>query len=293
MLWRSCRLVAFDTETTGLNPFDGDRVIEFAAVELRVGPDGSVTGVTPHQMLINPERPIPRDASRVSGITDDMVADAPLFAEQARKVVDVLSGAILVAHNLAFDLNFLRVELRRCGQRWPPTRAEVDTLPLSQRLLPDLRSHKLEAVCSALGVTLDNAHRATNDAEACGRALVELTRRTSAPTDLDGFIAWADAASPPPDTGHLRVGPDGIEFAEGPLAGQPVEAHPDHLQWMVIALERRGDAWGHRYPDSVRTWARRWLRVRAAGRVRANPRGQGAGDWTLDPAPLPEPEGSA
>ena len=144
MRWTAHRLVAFDTETTGLNPFDGDRVIEFAAVELSVGPDGRVSGTKAHDMLINPQIPIPRAASRVSGITDEHVAKAPTFDKVADQVRGLLEGAILVAHNISFDLNFLRAELGRAGRNWPRTIAEIDTLPLSQQLLPELKSHKLE-----------------------------------------------------------------------------------------------------------------------------------------------------
>ena len=66
MRWTDCRIVAFDTETTGLSPFDGDRVIEFGAVEIRVDEEGPIGEITPHQMLVNPGRPIPRAASRIS-----------------------------------------------------------------------------------------------------------------------------------------------------------------------------------------------------------------------------------
>ena len=170
------------------------------------------------------------------------------------------------------------------GRFWPGTVAEVDTLPLSQRLMPKLRSHRLEAVCKELGVPLDNAHRASHDAEACGRALVEIARRHGAPEDLLGFVEWADAVSPPPDTGHLDVGPDGHpRFLTGKFKGEAVERHPDYLEWMIIALERRSEQWHPKYPESVRRWARRWLRARAAGRGRTNPRSQGHADWTLEP----------
>lgn len=286
MHWTDCRIVAFDTETTGLNPFDGDRIIEFGAVELQIGADGAVEDVTHHQMFVNPEMPIPRAASKISGITDDDVADAPVFPRVAKKVQSVLEGAILVAHNLAFDLNFIRAELDRTGLHWPATAAEVDTLPLSQRLLPELRSHRLESVCNALEVPLDTAHRANHDAEACGRVMVEIARRKGAPQELEAFIQWADAVGPPPATGHLELGREGVAvFLDGPHKGETVERHPDHLQWMTMALERREDRWVSRYPDSVREWARRWLRVRAAGRSRTNPRSQGPMDWTLDPSP--------
>jgi DNA polymerase III subunit epsilon len=290
MRWTDCRVVAFDTETTGLNPFDGDRVVEFGAVELHFGPDGGVTQTTPHQMFVNPEMPIPRSASKISGITDDDVADAPVFAKVANRIRSLLEGSILIAHNLAFDLNFIRVELEMVGLHWPATRAEVDTLPLSQRLMSELRSHKLSSVCTALDVPLDNAHRASHDAEACGRVLAELARRKDAPADLDAFVEWADAVSPPPDTGHLKMGPEGVAiFTEGAFAGDAIERHPDHLQWMTMALERRDGRWVPRFPDSVQQWARRWLRVRAAARGRANPRSQGAADWNIDPSPWDRP----
>lgn len=288
--WHQLRLVAFDTETTGLSPFDGDRVIEFAAVELHVGPDLQVQRVVAHDFLINPEIPIPRAASKVSGITDDDVADEPLFAERAVTIQGLLANSVLIAHNLSFDLNFLRTELERCGLRWPRTLAEIDTLALAQRRLPDLKSHKLEAVARELSIPLDTAHRATYDAEACGRVFVELSRRQGAPSDIDGMIDWADAVSPPPDTGHLRLGALGVaEFVDGPHKGKTVEQAPDYLQWMAMALERGPDGWRQRYPDSVRQWARRWLRVRGAGRARTSPRAHGAQDWAIDPAPWSAP----
>jgi len=285
MRWSECRVVAFDTETTGLNAFAGDRVIEFGAVEIELDADGRVSNTKAHNFLINPLMPIPRTASRISGITDEDVAGQPTFGKLAPQIRALLADAILVAHNLAFDLGFVRQELRGAGLQWPATRAEVDTLPLSQRLLSELRSHKLENICHHLGVPLDNAHRASHDAEATGRVLAEIARRHGAPADLEGFVRWADAVGPPPDSGHLVVGEQGLaEFTGGPHAGQTVEDHPDYLQWMIIAVERRGDHWQPRFPDSVREWARRWLRVRCSGRFRGSPRSQGSSDWTIAPA---------
>lgn len=284
--WTDCRLVAFDTETTGLRPFDGDRVIEFGAVELFVDGELRVARAQRHDFLINPGIPIPRESSKVSGITDDDVADQPGFEQRAPRIRELLAGAILVAHNLAFDMAFLRAELGRCGLFWPTTLAEIDTLPLSQRLLHHLRQHKLGMICKELGVDLVEAHRASNDAEACGRAFVELARRHRAPDDLDEMVIWADAASAPPATGHLEMGPQGAPiFLDGPHAGKSVEEHPETLQWMAIAQVREGDRFVPRYPAPVREWARRWLRARASSRARASARGGGAGEWGLDPAP--------
>ncbi|NOY24328.1 MAG: 3'-5' exonuclease [Oligoflexia bacterium] len=290
MRWTDCRIVAFDTETTGLWPFDGDRIIEFGAVELQVGPDLRVVDAQRHDFLINPGIPIPRQSSKISGITDDKVADAPAFQERADTVRKLLSDAIVVAHNLPFDLAFVRRELEEAGKTWPATRAEVDTLPLSQRLLSHMRQHKLGMVCKELGVPLVDAHRASNDAEACGRAFVELARRHHAPEDLDDMVRWADAINPPPATGHLRLGDHGAPiFLDGPYKGQTVEAHPDYLQWMTMAIVRHGQGWQARYPEALREWASRWLRARAAGRIQASARGGNASDWSLDPAPWRSP----
>ncbi len=288
MRWIDCRLVAIDTETTGLDPYsvsDPDRIMEMAAVELQMDAQLRVVQARPHHWLIHPDRPIPRKATQVTGITDEDVAGAPRFAERAGELRRLLTDAIIVAHNLPFDLGFLRTELERAGMAWPRTRAEVDTLTLSQRRMTDLKVHKLGEVARALGVPLDNAHRATDDAEACGRVLVEMARRFEAPLDLESFVDWTDAMSPPPDTGHLAVGARGVpEFLEGPYKGDTVDAHPDYLQWMAMALERRDGRWVSRYPESLQRWARRWLRARAAGRFRQAARGQSSADWNIDPA---------
>lgn len=286
MRWTDCRIVAFDTETTGLKPFDGDRIIEFGAVEIHVDPDLKVHGATRHDFLINPGMPIPRDASKISGITDDDVADEPPFEKRADAVRALLEDAILVAHNLAFDIAFVRSELERCNRTWPKTRAEVDTLPLAQKKLSHMRQHKLGMICHDLGIDLVEAHRASNDAEACGRAFVEMARRYDCPTDMLGMVEWADAVSPPPRTGHLELGDEGVPvFLGGPHRGESVDRHVDHLQWMTMALDRVDGQWVHRFPDELRRWVRRYLRARMSGRARAAAKGGAATDWSLDPAP--------
>ncbi|MDP6933230.1 MAG: 3'-5' exonuclease [Myxococcota bacterium] len=286
MRWIDFRLVAFDTETTGLQPFDGDRIMEFAAVELQVNESYEVVGQTEHSFLINPEIPIPRKATEVTGITDEQVEDQPLFAARAETIHEILNDAIVVAHNLPFDLGFLRSEFRRCGKHLPRFRAEVDTLPLSQSRLPELKNHKLATLSHALRVELEGAHRAVNDALACGLCLVEISRRKNAPDGLDAFIEWSDGLGLPPDTGHVGVGERGLpEFLGGPHQGELVEAHPDYLHWMTLALERQEGQWHPRFPGALREWSRRWLRVRASGRARQAPRGASSQDWSLDPRP--------
>lgn len=202
MNWTQHRIIAFDTETTGLNPFDGDRVIEFGAVELTVDQDFRLTGVQAHDWLIDPEVPIPREVTKITGIKDEDVAGKPVFEQRARKIYRILKDSILIAHNLAFDLAFLKLEFARCDMVWPETIAEIDTLHISRAKLTEQRKHNLGHICHLFGVPLDNAHRASDDAEACGRVLLEFARRYNAPQDTEEMIIWADAVGPPrkPDT---------------------------------------------------------------------------------------------
>jgi len=115
MRWRDQPILAFDTETTGLFPENGDRVIEFAGVEIWLNQDGTAGKVVPHHHLFNPAMPIPREASDISGIRDEDVAGCPPFADHAEAIHRLLSGAITVAHNYPFDQRFLTAEFARCS----------------------------------------------------------------------------------------------------------------------------------------------------------------------------------
>ncbi len=283
MRWRELRIVAFDTETTGLNPEEGHRVIEFGGVELKLGPDGRVAEVVRHEWMFNPGAPIPRDVTEVNHIRDEDVADKPEFAVHARAVHALLQGSLLVAHNLPFDQRFLTAEFGRCGLRWPAAGAEVDTSDLSRLYFKEARSHRLGELCNRLDIPLVEAHRAGNDAEACGRAFLAMADRFIAPSELDSLGDWGDAILDPPDTGHLKRDAEGVlTFQEGPKSGEPVEAHPELLAWMAMARERKDGAWDHRYPETLRRWAARWLRVRASGRFAQHMKGFGPLDWGID-----------
>lgn len=293
MNWRDLKVIAFDTETTGLSAHDSDRVIEFGAVELRVDDEGHVRSVKKHSMFFNPGISIPPAVVKLTGITDEMVADAPPFEKGARRVRELMSGGLCVAHNYPFDRGFLSMELRRAGLSWPDPVAEVDTVDLSIRMFPDASSHKLGDVCKRLSVSLENAHRATDDAEACGRVFLELARRRDAPDDLQGMLDWADALGHPPENPWLGLGAEGqIVFRQGDdalgsegmgvLPGHLVEHHPLVVHWMTMARVRRDGAWHYRFPESLRTWADRFLRVRCSGRARQNSKSFGPGQWGLD-----------
>lgn len=284
MSWRIRSVVAFDTETTGLFPENGDRVIEFAGVELKLAPDGTVASVVAHQYLFNPGIPIPREASEVSGIRDEDVASRPAFAAHAEAIHRLLTGAVTVAHNYPFDQRFLTQEFSRCGLRWPAPPAEIDTVDLSRRFFADARGHKLGELCARLEIPLVGAHRATNDAEACGRAFVALTHRHAAPDDIEGLIDWADAVGEPPPGGAIRRREDGtLVFGSGRHEDEPVDEHPDAMGHMLFARERVDGAWRPAWPESTRRWVERWLRIRASGRAAQAMKGFGASDWGIDP----------
>jgi len=285
MKWKSLPIVAFDTETTGLEPFGGDRIIEFAAVVLTLGPDGRVAERTDHSFLINPERQIPRKVTEITGISEADVADAPPFADVAEQIHSLFGDTLTVAHNYPFDMGFLSSEFERTGRHWPEPLAEIDTVDLSMKVFKDARSHKLSDLSDRLDVRLERAHRATDDAAACGYAFAEVMRRHAEGVgdDLQSLLDWCGAIGKPPEGGP--IGPDvhgRVVFREGPHTGDPVSHHPIHLAWMDKAKVYRQGTWQWRYPESVRRWASRYLEVRGAGRARQNPKSFGVGDWAID-----------
>ena len=288
MHWKQLPVVAFDTETTGLSPFGGDRIIEFAAVTLHIGDDGRVADVESYSSFVNPGMPIPRVTREITGITDADVADAPSFAEIADNVRRLLQDAVTVAHNYAFDHAFLSEEYRRIEQSWPDPLAEVDTVDVSLRTFPDQRGHKLIDLCNRLDIRLEGAHRATNDAEACGRCFVELTRRHEVDDDLQTMLDWAHAIGRPPADSVLELDREGhVVFGSGRHAGHPIAAHPIHLAWMLKARERGPAGWGFRFTENTRRWVKRWLDVRGAGRAKQNPKPSRPDSWMLDPCIAP------
>jgi DNA polymerase-3 subunit epsilon len=284
MNWKQLDIVAFDTETTGLDPFVGERVVEVALVVFKLGPDGRPASREDHTWLVDPGIPIPRVVQQLTGLTDADVQGKPPFSVIAEEVASLLTGAVAVAHNLPFDHAFLTMEFERAGLPWREPLASVDTVDLSMRQFADARSHKLGDLSRRLDIRLTEAHRAANDAAACGLAFLELARRADVPDDLQALLDWANAIGRPPEDGPLDLDANGHPvFREGPHQGARVSDHPLHLAWMDKAKVLDASGWRWRYPESTRRWARRWLEVRAAGRATQNPKSFHSTDWTLDP----------
>lgn len=164
------RLVVLDTETTGMSVAAGHAMVEIARVLVE---DGAVTETW--STLVQPGRPVAPDATAVHGITDAMVAAAPLPEAVAAELMLGCGRDALVFHNAGFDLPFVQWLLRRAGRApcWNPV---VDTLGLSRGLL-ELESHGLEAVARHLGLPVERPHRAQGDALTTARVLLALAPR--------------------------------------------------------------------------------------------------------------------
>lgn len=171
------RLIALDTETTGLDAANGDRIIEIGCVAL----DGRIVTHKPEdalQLYVNPERDVPDEAVEIHGITNEFLADKPTFVEVADRFLDFVRGSTLVIHNAAFDTGFLDMELGRIGRGKLSDYCKiVDTVKLAKQLLPG-RAVSLDSLCRYYEI--DNSsrtfHGALLDAELLAEVYVALTR---------------------------------------------------------------------------------------------------------------------
>jgi DNA polymerase-3 subunit epsilon len=180
--WAAASFAVIDFETTGLDPAV-DRVLEVGVVCFD---DGVLTAS--QNWLVNPTIPVPEEASKVHGITDEMLADQPPLAQVWAEVRGMLEGRLPVAYNAPFDKRFLIAELERMGeptwgQELPPAMQSevewIDPLVWVRELFPD-QGAKLTAITEHLGIPLDDAHRAASDAEATGKVLLAMSDRTPA-----------------------------------------------------------------------------------------------------------------
>ncbi len=166
------REIVFDTETTGLSPLTGDRMVEIGCVELvnRVE-----TGRTFHAYF-NPGRPMPAGAEAVHGLSDAFLADKPAFHDLCEDLLEFLGDGPLVAHNASFDFGFLNHELSLCGRPLVCMTRMVDTLAIARQRHPGAK-HSLDALCTRFGVdrSLRIKHGALIDAQLLAQCYIELT----------------------------------------------------------------------------------------------------------------------
>ena len=169
------RQIFLDTETTGLSPESGDRIIEIGCIEML---NRRLSGNDLH-LYLNPERPNSEDALRIHGLTDEFLADKPVFASVAERLLDYLAGAEVIIHNASFDTGFLNQELRRIERAGIETVVAriTDSLQMAREMFPG-KSNSLDALCRRLEV--DNANRSLHgallDAGLLAEVYIRMTR---------------------------------------------------------------------------------------------------------------------
>ncbi len=175
------REIVFDTETTGLDPYQGDRLVEIGCVELV---NGFPTGNSFHYYL-NPQRDVPDGAFQVHGLSAEFLKDKPLFADVCEEFLAFVADAPLVAHNAMFDLGFINAELERCKKVLLQRDRLVDTLMLARRRYPG-GPNSLDHLCTRFSIDTSRRtkHGALLDAELLAEVYVELTGKRQARLSL-------------------------------------------------------------------------------------------------------------
>jgi len=192
------REIVFDTETTGLDPSDGHRVIELGCIELI---DHLPSGETFHAYL-NPERPVPVESQRIHGLNDEFLADKPLFSEVVDPFLEFLGDSPLVIHNASFDIKFINAELVRVTRPAISLARAIDTIEIAKAKLPGVR-YSLDELCKRFGIDLSarTKHGALLDAELTARLYLELIggrqkRLELAPGGASAAPAAAESRAP-------------------------------------------------------------------------------------------------
>ena len=164
------RYIIFDLETTGLSAAT-ERIIEIGAVKVE---NGEI--LESFDLFVDPEKTITPEITRLTSITNEMVAGAPKEAEALEQFFRFCDGCdILVAHNADFDMGFLRAAIRRCGREEDPV--QIDTLVMARAMYPELKKHKLDTIAERLGVTQKHHHRADDDARVLAEIFLKMVQR--------------------------------------------------------------------------------------------------------------------
>ena len=198
------RQIFLDTETTGLSPESGDRIIEIGCIEMH---NRRLTGRSLH-VYLNPERANHPDAVKIHGLTDEFLADKPLFASVADELLGFVNGAEIIIHNAGFDIGFLNEELRRVGRpKFPGFVSQVtDSLLMAREMFPG-KANSLDALCKRLEV--DNSNRALHgallDAGLLAEVYIRMTRGQNSLVIDDGASSAAQAALEAVDFARLGL----------------------------------------------------------------------------------------
>ncbi len=186
------REIVFDTETTGLSPADGHRLVEIGCIELF---NHVETGRVFHAYF-NPGRSMPAEAAAVHGLTETFLSDKPFFPDKVAELIDFIEDSPLVAHNAGFDFGFLNHELQLCGRDHVSRGRMVDTLAMARARHPGAK-HSLDALCTRYGIDRSQRirHGALLDAQLLAQLYVELTGGRQIGLMLAAEAAPANASS--------------------------------------------------------------------------------------------------
>lgn len=244
--WHLAPLAVIDTETTGLSPETGDRVIEVAVI---LFDGGEVT--ERWSTLLDPGAPLHPDVTRITGITEADLQGQPRFGDVQAELRKRLEGRLLVAYNAGFDRNFLVHELARVGGSLPQGARWLDPLVWAREMQKGQGNMKLGTVAKRLGVVLEEAHRAAADAECAGRVLLCLAKQL--PDVLEELLdlqekweaqqeaeraTWRSRQNQNRGRSTLMIDNDGPRNALGP--GYPMADELDPVRYMFLRAAGRG-----------------------------------------------------
>lgn len=226
------REIIFDTETTGFKPEEGHRLVEVGCLELF---NHVQTGKSFHRYL-NPEREVPADATRVHGLTNEFLADKPLFAAVADEFLAFVGDAPLIAHNATFDMSFINAELLWSGRKPLPKDRYIDTLTMARRMFPGAPA-SLDALCKRFGVDNSgrNFHGALLDAQLLAEVYLELKGGRQAGLALATETRTSTTATQSQTA--TRVRPPRAARPHGPSAAE-LAAHGEMVAGMKSAIWR-------------------------------------------------------
>ena len=219
------REVVLDTETTGLDPAAGHRIVELGCVELwHRNPRASF------QRYVNPERLVPADAEAVHGLTTSFLADKPKFAEVAEAFLTFLGDSPLIIHNAGFDLRFLNAELERLGRVPIPHERAIDTVQLARRKFPGAPA-SLDALCRRFNIDLTarGKHGALLDASLLAEVYLELSGGRQSGLEL-AFAATLEAGKPG-ERRHHPARPHATSEAEAQRHGEFLDHQVPNALW--------------------------------------------------------------
>jgi DNA polymerase-3 subunit epsilon len=212
------REIVFDTETTGLNPATGDRLVEIGCVEMI----NRVETGRHYHAYFNPERDMPFEAEAVHGLSATFLSDKPFFADTVEDLLDFIGDAPLIAHNAGFDFGFLNHELERCGRPAVCMTRMRDTLTLARTKHPGAK-HSLDALCVRFGI--DRSHRVKHgallDAQLLAQVYVELTGGRQIGLGLTADVAVV-----------------AVEVERAPVVRTPIAPRPHHASHEELERHR-------------------------------------------------------